>query len=449
MKEEKDLERLFQERFKDFETSPVRDLWPGISHRIGASEKRRKPLLAWYRLVGAAAVIAFAFLGTLSYLNLPWTDGPPNPSVTSTPASETFNSDPVSGAKTSAEKSGIRFTPENLTPGKEGVNTTLKVVTANPKNNNTAPETNLVTTEKRNQTQPVTVLNTRTHKITGFTPNTILTGTVLYPQYLMETTALSGLSSIPGTTDPKEKEPAPHSLNRWTFNPSVAPVYYNTLRNGSPIEQSFDDNYKTGETHLSYGLHVAYQVAKNLSIRTGMNKVTMGYSTDDVTFSTNSGNPIATGNIDYSGNHLNLIISNLSQRPQRAFLPEVPKTGVLYNGSMIQRMGYLEVPFEVKYKMTGDRLGLHFIGGVSSLFLLDNQILLQSSTIYTEVGEANNINSMNFSTNLGLGVDYRLTNDLMFNLEPMFKYQWNTFSGDDGGFSPYLLGIYTGFSFRF
>ena len=64
-------------------------------------------------------------------------------------------------------------------------------------------------------------------------------------------------------------------------------------------------------------------------------------------------------------------------------------------------------------------------------------------------GEANNINSVNFSTNLGLGLDYKFTPKLKFNVEPVFKYQLNTFSNTSGSFNPYSLGVYSGFTLKF
>jgi hypothetical protein len=118
-------------------------------------------------------------------------------------------------------------------------------------------------------------------------------------------------------------------------------------------------------------------------------------------------------------------------------------------GTMGQQMGYLEVPLELNYALLNRKFGVNIIGGVSSLFLTDNSVVLESSGQTTEFGEANNINSVNFSTNLGLGLDYKFTPKLKFNVEPVFKYQLNTFSNTSGNFNPYSLGVYSGFTFKF
>jgi hypothetical protein len=65
------------------------------------------------------------------------------------------------------------------------------------------------------------------------------------------------------------------------------------------------------------------------------------------------------------------------------------------------------------------------------------------------MGEANNINPVHFSTNIGLGVDYQFLKAFRASVEPMFKYQLNTFSNNSGNFRPYFIGIYSGISYQF
>ncbi|MEP5830920.1 MAG: hypothetical protein ABJ300_11650, partial [Maribacter dokdonensis] len=67
----------------------------------------------------------------------------------------------------------------------------------------------------------------------------------------------------------------------------------------------------------------------------------------------------------------------------------------------------------------------------------------------TEIGEANNINDLNFSANMGLGLNYNFSQKVRFNVEPIFKYQLNTFSDVNGTFRPYSVGVYSGLTFKF
>jgi hypothetical protein len=103
----------------------------------------------------------------------------------------------------------------------------------------------------------------------------------------------------------------------------------------------------------------------------------------------------------------------------------------------------------MQYNLLDRKWGINLIGGLSSLFLVENSVSLQSGEAVTEIGEATNMNSLNFSTNLGLGFYYRLNSSFEVNLQPMFKYQLNTFSETSGNFQPYSVGVYSGLNFKF
>ena len=83
------------------------------------------------------------------------------------------------------------------------------------------------------------------------------------------------------------------------------------------------------------------------------------------------------------------------------------------------------------------------------MFLDENSITISSGNIATELGQANNLNEVSFSTNIGLGLDYKVSDKFNLNLEPMFKYQINTFDASTGTYQPYYIGVYSGFSYKF
>ena len=245
---------------------------------------------------------------------------------------------------------------------------------------------------------------------------------------------------------------------KWSAGPNVAPVYFNAFGEGSPVHSIFVPNAKSGETNLSYGLSVAYEISDRLSLRSGINKVDYGYGTADVEFTSSAGNS-ANGqinNIDYALTSRNLVVQSkvgtrivsVSEAPETKAL-DVSAKSAARDGNMSQQFGYLEVPLELNYALVDRKVGLHVIGGFSSLFLVDNAVTLTSGNQTMEMGEANNINSINFSTNVGFGIDYKFSPNVKLNLEPIFKYQLNTFSNVDGTFQPFSVGVYSGLSFKF
>ena len=119
------------------------------------------------------------------------------------------------------------------------------------------------------------------------------------------------------------------------------------------------------------------------------------------------------------------------------------------DGYLSQQMSYMEVPVEVSYKLLDRKFGIQFITGVSTLFLNDNKVSVMSNGLSTTVGEANNLNKVHFSTNIGLGFKYSFWKSFEANFEPTFKYQINTFNENSGGFKPYIIGLYSGLSYKF
>ncbi|MBT8263734.1 MAG: PorT family protein, partial [Muriicola sp.] len=252
-----------------------------------------------------------------------------------------------------------------------------------------------------------------------------------------------------------EKDTALTESNRskWAVGPKVAPVFFSSLAQGSPIHSSFENNAKSGNINFSYGVSVSYEISKKLQVRTGIHKVDYGYDTNDVSFSSSLNAPTSSliDNIDYSLTSKNLVVkSNLSSRQASSLnAMDVSATDPTLNGRMIQEFGYLEIPVELSYALINKKIGVNLIGGLSSLFLTNNSVILESEGIATQMGEANNINDLNLSTNIGLGIFYRVGTTMQIHVEPMFKYQLNTFANTVGNFQPYSLGVYSGLSFRF
>jgi len=251
----------------------------------------------------------------------------------------------------------------------------------------------------------------------------------------------------------KKQDVASH---RWSAGPNIAPVYFNGHGKGSPVNSIFTSNSKSGNINFSYGVSVAYAVSKKLTIRSGLNKVDYGYDTEDVAFSS-SINVISTkgklASIDYAPTSETLIVSSkkvVSENFSTANSAlDVTAKSATRDGFMSQQFGYLELPIELNYALIDKKFGVNIIGGISSLFLIDNAVSLTAGELTTEIGEANNINDLNFSANMGLGFNYKFSNKVHFNLEPIFKYQLNTFSEVNGTFLPYSIGVYSGLSFKF
>ncbi|WP_051200355.1 hypothetical protein [Flavobacterium subsaxonicum] len=257
-----------------------------------------------------------------------------------------------------------------------------------------------------------------------------------------------------GEKENKGTDLAEGNTSKWKVKPQVAPVFYSSMSQGSPIDGQFANNSKSYENDLSYGLGVNYAVNKRLSIRSGVNTLNLNYATQGVEFYASLNG--ATNNINARNSNATIVVQNQNSKPGgntasspiALFADQLPQE--TFNGSMVQSTGYVEVPVELSYALLNKKFGIDIIGGVSTLFLNDNNVsVISNQGLTTSVGEAQNLNNVHFSTNVGIGFKYKFFKAFEANFEPMFKYQVNTYSRDNGNFKPYFIGLYSGISFSF
>ncbi|WP_320816070.1 hypothetical protein [Flavobacterium sp.] len=244
--------------------------------------------------------------------------------------------------------------------------------------------------------------------------------------------------------DEKEKE----KRNKWAVSTVASPVYFNSVSNGSSLDSKLENNTKDYVSSLSFGVGLEYAVSKKWSIKAGINTLSLDYNTNDVVFFQDVNarmmehiTPTQTGSM--------LTVQSKNATSQSS----INVSGTLvqkFDGQINQKMGYVEVPLELSYKLIDKKFGINIIGGMSTLFLNENNVSLVSSNgSEINIGEANNLNNIHFSSNVGLGFKYTFWKSFQANFQPMFKYQINTFSNDSGNFKPYFVGLYSGISFSF
>lgn len=246
----------------------------------------------------------------------------------------------------------------------------------------------------------------------------------------------------------KKKEKPEH---RWQVAPNVAPVYYSSLGNGSSIDPSFADNPQKGDVNMSYGVQVSYALNKRLSVRTGINNVDLSYSTGGIEVGTGPVS-VALRSVDYGGRDIVVTAFDkgaLSNSNSSNDFGAITPKSTQGDARLIQNINYYEVPVELKYAVINTKFGVNLIGGVSTMFLGNNEISVKADNFNSVLGEANNLSTVSFSTNVGLGLDYKLSKKFTFNIEPMFKYQLNPYTDSSVSFKPYYLGVYSGLSFKF
>jgi hypothetical protein len=69
MNDKKNIDRLFQERFKDFESEPSKQVWINIQDSLKEKEEDRKVIPFWMKSSGIAAAFLLGFFALNTIVN--------------------------------------------------------------------------------------------------------------------------------------------------------------------------------------------------------------------------------------------------------------------------------------------------------------------------------------------------------------------------------------------
>ncbi len=508
MSDKKHIDRLFQERFKDFEAAPSDAVWKNIEANLNNKKKKRRVIPIWWRYAGAAAVLLLLltvgglFTGNtpedpLKVVDTETKNTTVNPEITSsnnasnsnnvvTKTDETktvddsqeasqsqkatqngSNNSVVSKqetevASTKSSYSKNRNDIKNDTNAKSNVNGNSSEIADNSKVNNPTRENSknnvaAVNTSEENNKKETSITNTNNNNnaIAQIKEDVKAEDKDNEFAIAKNKEEQENLTIEEALEKDKEILKEDEKSKRWSLMANAAPVYFNTLGQGSSLDDQFVNNSKSGEVNMSYGVSASYALNDRIKIRSGVHRVNLGYNTNDVVVFQTAGVSVKSSirNIkEPTTNGSNTVSDNvaLSVASEASFSPVASLSSVSKNTTLNQAFSYIEVPMEIQYAVVNKKFGLNVIGGFSSFFLSDNSLSSESQNgSRILLGEVDNLNKISYSANFGLGLNYKFSKKLDFNLEPMLKYQINTFNNTSGNFTPIIIGVYTGFAIKF
>ncbi|MBW2961639.1 hypothetical protein [Mesonia aestuariivivens] len=527
MKEKKDIDRLFQESFKEFEATPKDHVWENIANKL-QHKKKRKIIPLWYKLTGVAAIlIAGLFIGNF-LINTPQqkvvhTDSKKITEPKTDEKDKTFNKEKtihqtstetltvisIDNSSDTVTKLDRKNSKNHTNDSKVNINSNLVLNnTSSIENNYSVKNQKLSSTstqkinssanseEEKNHadfnsgqnnstktlvhqenlsSEEQSLKSNLTHNLDEHNKeNKFIENTnplnkeriIIHEKPINENTSIVEENSADKTKNlvevakelnkegdnEKEKDNV-QQLSKWLIKANISPIYYGSLNGSNNLDKTLAGNNTKGEVTMAYGINFAYAISEKIKVRSGISKVNMSYNINDIAYSTNV-NATRLEGITSSPNYSSIEVLSIKNQSKPATsvdtqefssAPIAPDT----KGVINQQLGYLEIPVEVEYALLNKRFGINLIGGASTLLLNDNSISINSNNGQLSLGEANNLNKVSFTTNLGLGFGYNLSEKFEVNLEPTFKYQLNTYNNTINDFKPYYFGVYTGFSFKF
>jgi len=435
----KNIDNIFNNKFKYAEKIPPEEIWDSISAKLPFKKRNKRIIPIWYLMAGTAAVLAIMvliFRDNSSPIS--------NQKITNSPEKSVNknNSDRPDVSKFQESEPESLFEPKN-----DVVQTKIQ----KPESQNTEKNQNNNIINKKSQISKDNEKNTSSSytatelKNRGIEPGTVesLNSDYKLSQLIQNEVEIVANDSITLLEDPvanveeieellnkKEVEESIKTTmsKRLSVTTTAGALYFDNLSGGSGIDEQFANNNSSSEITTSYGINFGYQISRKIKIRTGISQINLVSNTQNVAYFSLINSRVIEGSVlfDSSSNG----------------------TGAAVFGKVNQNIGFIEVPSEVEYLIVDKKFGINLIGGFSTLFLNKNKISINTENSNTDLGKVKNLNEISFTANAGLGLSYKISPQFHFNMEPIFKYQLNTFK-DTKNFNPYYFGIYSGFSFQF
>ena len=448
-KENNNIEHLFKDKLQEFEVMPPEHLWANISQEIAPKKEQKKPFLFWYLGGGiAASLVIFTTLfsnfsstqhnNTLIVTNQEEYCPEESPLVHTQEVIQVpkniSNTIPKSNpivTKASTINSGNSAIKNSITGRRQELIESKDIIDQkNNPNNNYASAEDQTKSFIKNKETPIKKTEEKT---------TATQLAISKPEELSDNELLALLQKEKKEVQEKEK------TKRWSLQPQVTTFSYNG--NGSSINSTFENNPQDTKTDLSYGMRIAYQATPKISLRMGINNANINITTSDIGIKTSS----TTISEELFSND-EVAIIDLNSSGNSDFQSDSPDDSGSDNsaisGKISQQLKYIEIPIEIAYKVIDKKIGMDLIGGFSTFLLSENKSTFESQNGNTSLGKTSSANTTSYSSNFGFSVDYSLVKNLKFSIEPMLKFQLNSFNNTTD-YQPYFLGISSGLKWNF
>ncbi len=425
------IDLLFRNGLKDYEVLPPQDVWGKIQPAI-----RKKPWLIYFRAAAAVAIIT-----SLSFLTWVLNRDNTTEEINSYAVLEISHSQPVRIAESFPaiiERSPAAYTPDIVT----------------------VPEK----AEYRSGIVISDAIATYDEIISGRSGNvSSLTDIISVPEKAGVSSSRNIKLGNPGYDFPENYGGAKLSERRWSVSAMASPTYYSKVGKGNEDYLRMAATENAGSSYAG-GVGFSYKITKRFSIQTGIYYSAYGKELDGVSSFSGfdgfgaKGNErfeVITSNGPVHSNNADVFLrSDDPDKVMTAFTNDVfdpYKANLRYvTNSLVQNFSYIQMPVMLRYKLVDRTLDFNLLGGISYDLLVGNTAFAKTETGKYPVGRTEGLNSLLFSSSLGMGFEYNFSEKISLNLEPTLRYYLNPFNNTVGTrVHPYSLGVFSGFSYKF
>lgn len=463
------IDGLFRDNLHDYSAPPPADAWEKIANSLPMA-KKNKASYAWIRI--AASIVLLIGSGVLS-----WNYFSPDkltpveivqeqvidrkdlaePSVSNTQIS----SIPENTDKNSSTAPIIHI-PKKIQPASiQNQQTSIAVAAAGPSSATEEPiiiEENLIITKPSEE--EINFADLRTIQL-DYNKDPDVPQAYIKPRPIVTTDEIiiqNNLLALEVENKQKEK-------TNWSIAGQAGPQYsYRDVYNSSasyPVE-NYDD-YESGVLAYAGGIHVEMARSSRFSIQSGVYYSKIGqtksslqinnqfsdigdtYSYRETNSSRSSNAPTnivnSTGAITFDDTNKDLSVAWIESN-------DIEWEQGIVSGE--QYFEFVEIPFIVKYKFIDKKVDVNVSTGIWANIMVGNKAIVTDNKTFSTKGETNNINTLNYSGSLSLGVGYPISSKLSLSLEPFFKYYLTPINTNpETSVYPYSMGVLSGVQYTF
>ncbi len=486
------IDDLFREELENYSPEVPAGAWDGISAQLATNKPRKAiPLFVYKIAAGLALLLASGALTTILLQE--------KPETTQNNTTVLLNNDEVEqGVVAEEKKADISSDRKNkrdegyIAPNKEiegELATANKVTTifSKPSPTGAAAEQESLLRNKKlilaenHSNNSAGVVSKRNNvekqgffnRISGVVPNTVPNEEIITsPEESEENTFVVNEDDYEeivydeGRTDKK-----------WMIGGQAGPQYsYRNISSSYRTKELLDkyDSKEDGLVAYAGGINIEFSPVRRLSIQSGIYYAKMGQQKSaeqyrpnrSVSYSlrlnSNYTEKESTSSYKVSNSTGNIVFNNISNRSSGAEeenklasnelqgpSSDFSQTNNSSSISLSQYFEYIEIPVIARYSIIDRKFGVHLLGGLSTNILIGNAVYLNNRQ-NERIGYTEGVKAYNYSSTVGFGLGYTMTEHLKISLEPQLKYYLSSqVSNSDIDVRPYTVGIMTGIKYLF
>lgn len=473
MRKDKNLDELFRDKLLNYEQEPPAYILDNVLAGVAGARRKRK--IVFWRMAGVAAALLLAFVAGWQF-SMNEGKEPKQPMV----ASQPMIAEPAVETK---EAAIVAQNNEDKIPSESGI--------ASLASANKSKEIGTTTTGSivgRTALHQETALAGATEESILLIPLKGLYRLLKFDAESDHSLQISKLNQVAAESAQKSIDQQIMEQNkqlilsqnesekkgRWLVGAQVSPEYNVSRSSHSQVYASNMISASSNPVDLGGGISVEFKKGKRWSLQSGVYYSGMGQSSGNSSYS----NRNMSASTDLSSNlgqeYFNAAV-NIDSKSSKMMMNStagviefngvpagivlgtnledkalVSSAVVVSDTRFIQNFEYIEIPLYLRYTLIDSRFDVDMLGGISSNMLVGNQTFMESNMGKSLIGSTRDMEAMNYSGTLGIGLKYGLSKRIYLNVEPRVKYYLNSLNSNSSvTYKPYTIGVFTGLSYEF